>query len=498
MDPDRNITCDLIARAESHPNDAALIFHDRQIGYRALDRQVWRVSNFLKRNGIRSGDVVGVSTRSDLNTILLMLGIARIGATVFSLPKSSNADQHQEMISESGTSRIVCDHRWPVGGGLPVLGFERKLLKSSDSSDFAIDSRPEHPWIIISGSGSTGKPKMIPVTHRTQRTRSAMSREWLGLTPDDRVASLSHFDFTHPKNRLLEALWSGASYVVDSANLGKPVELSRRHRLTVPHATVFHVQRLLDSAGSDTTGMLPSLRALCLSASTVNPPLRSRIGKHLTRNLVVRYASNETGPISFAKYPDVFESSETVGKPIEGVRLSILDRKMRPVAPGTEGMIAVDSPGNFDGYLNDPAADETRFTEHGFLPGDVARLDHQGRLVFLGRADQMMIFNGVNIYPAEIERVLAAHPAVSDAVCFSVPHAVHQDVPRAVVSLKPGLVATELELRDYCRERLGFRSPGRVLIVNVLPRNERGKIVRAELMDLMRRSNPNVANPVER
>lgn len=489
MDPDRNITFDLIAKAEAHPNDAALILPDRAIGYGALDDLVWRTSGFLKRHGVGPGEVVGLAADSDLNAILMMLAVARLGATVFSLPRSCSATQFQELGTASGMTRIVCDHRWPHTTDLPVLGFDPEPLQSEARSNLAIDVRPAHPWIVIAGSGSTGQPKMMPITHRVQRVRSEMSRQWLGLTPDDTVAALSHFDFTHPKNRLLEALWAGATYAVDSSTLGASAALSARRRLTVLHATVFHVQQLLERAGPGMTGLLSDLRALCLSASTVNPSLRRRIRTHLTPNLVVRYATNETGPISFARGPEVFECADTVGQPIDGVRVRILDHALRPVTAGREGAVAVESPANFGGYLNDPEADRTRFTEHGFLPGDMARLEPAGHLVFLGRADQMMIFNGVNIFPAEIERVLATHPAVSDAVCFPVAHPVHQDIPAAVVSLRPGVTVSERTLRDHCRQHLGFRSPVRILIVSALPRNERGKIIRAAMMELMQSAN---------
>lgn len=491
-DQSLNISFDLIERATAAPHHTALLIQDQSISYGLLNELTWRVSTFLHSNDVRPGDVVGISSQADLHTILLMLGITRIGATVFSLPKSASAHQIQEMVVSAKVTVIVSDHSLPFATHLRVIGFHQASLHLTPGPKSIMATQPEHPWIIISGSGTTGKPRMIPISHHTQRVRSQMSQEWLGLTPTDRVASLSHFDFTHPKNRLLETLWAGASYALGGAQASDIVAFCNANKLTVLHATVFHVQRALASTTPEQKQLLPHVRVLGMSASTVNHALRLEIREKLTKHLVVRYAANETGPISYATDPEVFEQMETVGKPLKGVNVTVLDDNLQPQAPPNEppgayaqGTVAVDSPANFQGYLDAQTESQSKFTPHGFLPGDMVRLDAQKNITFLGRADQMMIFNGINIYPAEVERTLATHSVVGDVVCFPLFHPTHQDVPVAAVSLKPGTTSDETTLLRYCRERLGAHSPHRVFILDEIPRNERGKVVRSSLADLV-------------
>ncbi|MEN9316130.1 MAG: hypothetical protein RIS35_2523 [Pseudomonadota bacterium] len=141
-----------------------------------------------------------------------------------------------------------------------------------------------------------------------------------------------------------------------------------------------------------------------------------------------------------------------------------------------------------DGYLGDPEATARQFRGGWFYPMDLGRLEPDGQLVFCGRADDMMIVNGINLYPAEVERCLMSHPAVRDCVAFPVPHPVHQDVPVCAVVVDPMIHTTAGELRDHVCRRIGAYALGSVLILDRIPRNAQGKPVRAELLALHRQA----------
>ena len=136
----------------------------------------------------------------------------------------------------------------------------------------------------------------------------------------------------------------------------------------------------------------------------------------------------------------------------------------------------------FEGYLNDPESTGRSLIDGWFYPGDLGKMTPDGQLIHCGRGDQMMIFNGINIYPAEIEQCVTGHPAVTDATAFPLKSPVHQDIPVCAISLKQGSAITEQELLAYLNERLGFRSPKRLIALKKIPRNEQGKIIRHELM----------------
>jgi acyl-CoA synthetase (AMP-forming)/AMP-acid ligase II len=134
-----------------------------------------------------------------------------------------------------------------------------------------------------------------------------------------------------------------------------------------------------------------------------------------------------------------------------------------------------------DGYAGNPGRRAAAFRDGWFLPGDLGKLTADGDLIYYGRADHMMIMNGMNLYPAEIERVLAAHPAVRDVAVVPLRHRVHQDLPFAAVVLKPGAQSSEAELMAHARDRLGVRAPRRILILERIPRTGEGKLIAREL-----------------
>ena len=136
----------------------------------------------------------------------------------------------------------------------------------------------------------------------------------------------------------------------------------------------------------------------------------------------------------------------------------------------------------FGGYLNDPESTRSCLIDGWFFPGDLGKMTPDGQLIHCGRADQMMIFNGINIYPAEIEQCVTRHPAVTDAAAFPLSSPVHQDVPVCAVVLLEGSTITEEHLLAYLQQRLGFRSPRRLIRLKAIPRNEQGKVIRHELM----------------
>ncbi len=481
---DLNITFDLIENARSIPDRPALIVADREICYEELDRLTWKAARYLSERGIRRGDLVAVTLHNELTSILVLLGLTRLGASIFSVPRNATEYQRTSLIDEASATVLVTDKADYADGRLPAILVELKELLTTipRALDALVCERPDAPWIVVSGSGTTGKSKRIPITHEQQRTRNAFARCWMGLNPDDRVAALSHMDFMHPKNRLVEAISAGAGYSVFAASRQGIVATCEGQRISVLHATVFHVENLLRKLQKDARNVLAGLRVLGLSASTITDDLRKRVRAILTENLYVRYAANESGTIAVVRGPDLFDIPGTVGTPIPGMEVGIFDAEMNAVPTGTVGLIGVRGPGVVSGYRDDPAATRRNFRSGWFLPGDLARVTDSGHIVFYGRSDQMMIVDGINIYPAEIEQVVSQHPSVSDVATVRFRHDVHQDIPVCAVAVSRDRSATEAELLDFAKSRLGSRRPVRIAILDAIPRNARGKVVISELI----------------
>ncbi|OGB69500.1 MAG: hypothetical protein A2486_13575 [Burkholderiales bacterium RIFOXYC12_FULL_65_23] len=487
----RNITFDLIGHAQARPDAAALLLPHRTISFRELDQKVWQYAAALHAQGVRAGQVVGLSFVEELGLVLTLLALARLGATAYSIPRSATPSQRRQLADQAAIAWLASDQPERFESGVASLRLERQAIEASPAR---IDKRllepaPDAPWLLITGSGSTGRPKLIPVSHAQGRARSELGAKALGLTASDRVAALSHFDFSTSKFRLHEALWAGAACALEL--WGEAPQLLQRcasDRLSVLYGTVFHAEKLiaaLPTGSQETLPALPMLRAFELTASTVSDDLRQRFRQALTPQLYVRYGINEAGPVAIAAPPEVYQIAGTVGSPPAGVEIELVDRRGQALPPGTVGLVRIRTPALVDGYLGDAEASQASFQDGWFLPGDLGLLTREGQLVFYGRADHMLIMNGINIYPAEIEQLMAAHPAVADVAVVPVQHRVHQDIPVCALTLRAGATLSEQALLDHASSQLGARGPYRVLIVEAIPRNPEGKLMRAELLRLI-------------
>ncbi|MBK6804244.1 MAG: long-chain fatty acid--CoA ligase [Betaproteobacteria bacterium] len=206
--------------------------------------------------------------------------------------------------------------------------------------------------------------------------------------------------------------------------------------------------------------------------------------------LYVEYGAREASGIS-STYPlDLDPSLETVGPPLPTAELEIVDGDGNPAPRGEIGEIRVRTTAMIHAYHGDPVATARHFKDGWFHPGDLGSLTANGSLCLHGRADDMMNMNGIKIFPAEIERLLEGDPAVRAAAAFALPSSVHGEIPVAAVELHDPATLSVAALLARARERLGVRSPRKIFVVDALPRNATGKILRRELVSLL--SQPNV------
>ncbi len=179
--------------------------------------------------------------------------------------------------------------------------------------------------------------------------------------------------------------------------------------------------------------------------------------------------------------PGEHDEAESVGRPLPGVELEVLDANGAGVAAGSPGQIRLRAAGMATGYVGNPSETARRFRNGWFYPGDMGTLRADGSLIVHGRQDDMMILNGLNIFPTEIERLLERHPAVKVAAALPLASRAHGQIPVAAVELRPEATCTALELQAFAREHLALRAPRRILILPALPRNSQGKILRREI-----------------
>ena len=223
-----------------------------------------------------------------------------------------------------------------------------------------------------------------------------------------------------------------------------------------------------------------SVRRLVSIGAAMFPGERGEILRRLTPGFIDYYGSTEGGGTTYLTRHDPDQYSNSVGRPVFGIDVQCVDESHRPVPPGTVGRIRVRGEVVSTEFWNDPEASREAFRDGWYYPGDLGSLDADGYLTLAGRAKDMIIRGGVNIYPAEVEAVLQAHPAVVDSAVVGWPSREYNEEVAAFVILKGR--ATPAELRELCRSRLApYKVPRQVFVVDDFPRNTLGKVLKAEL-----------------
>jgi acyl-CoA synthetase (AMP-forming)/AMP-acid ligase II len=234
---------------------------------------------------------------------------------------------------------------------------------------------------------------------------------------------------------------------------------------------------------SDDKPRFPGLRSLALCTMAAPETLRREIRRRITPNLVIYYATNETWYLTRADAKAQVAFPETVGFPVEGVEIQIVDDSGRELTAGEVGLIRIRGPAVPTGYVDDPEATARAFRGGWYYPGDLGTLSPEGALFLKGRADDMINYDGVKIYPADIEMVLLEHPGVSEVAAFPLTSEGFRQIPVATVVLRGA--ASPKELVAFCKERLGGRAPRWVFVLPRLPKTASGKVLTRKLAELL-------------
>lgn len=229
-------------------------------------------------------------------------------------------------------------------------------------------------------------------------------------------------------------------------------------------------------------GMLfPKLRALTSGSAPISHEQRLQARKDLTPNFCEAYGSNELGSVAYSKPIDQDKYPGSVGRLNDLIDVEVVDGNDVEVPYGNAGLVRFCYDGMAKGYVDNPKMTARHFRNGWFYPGDVARINGEGYLYLLGRADDVINNAGVKFYPIEVENVLLSHPAVREAAVFPLPHKLAGQIAGAAVVVE-GEVTYD-QLKEYCGERLAaYKIPNFITFGKVLPRNAMGKVVKRKLV----------------
>jgi acyl-coenzyme A synthetase/AMP-(fatty) acid ligase len=482
MSPAGNVADPVARWAAETPWAPALIDPRQVVHWRALDRAVDHAALWLRRQGLAPGQRVGIALppRAALY-IVVVYALARLGAPAMLLPLAEATARRAELARRFGLVAVV-GHGEPARlPGLPLLVPDPGWLATAAAPEAGAPRHPggDDPWLICLSSGTTAAPKAMMRSHAIQHHIGAAGWRQTGGRPDDRLLAVIALHFVYGLTNALQALAGGAALRLPERSLAvlELAEMIDRERITRLVLTPEQVATMLDQLPGDAP-RFPRLRDLKVSTAPLTPAMRQEVMRRIAPALSVTYGANECWMVCRADAAALAALPGTVGFAYEGVEIEIVDEAGRNLPVGTAGQVRVRGPTLVAGYLDDPAATARAFRDGWYYTGDYGRLSPEGALFLHGRVDDAINFDGIKVLPEEIEAVLLEHPAVAEAAAFP-RRALASEVPAAAVVLcRP---AEPAELIAFCRERLGMRAPRSLRVLERLPRNAIGKVLRREL-----------------
>ena len=338
--------------------------------------------------------------------------------------------------------------------------------------------------MILYTSGTTGKPKGAELTHSNLFVNCAVVVPKLIPIPPDQHIALATLPLFHSFGQTAiqnATIANGGTFtLLPRFSPAEAFEIMQRDRVTLFAGVPTMYFALLHHEGAP--ARVPSLR-WCLAGGA---PLPVEVMKAFEEKFGVEilegYGLSETSPVASFNMPGRTRTPGSIGYPVWGVEMAILDDKDRPLPDGERGEIAIRGHNIMKGYWKRPEATAETMRSGWFHSGDIGIRDPNGSYRIVDRVKDMIIRGGFNVYPREVEEVLYAHPAIVEAAVIGIPHPSHGEEVKAVVALAKGQTATADEIIAWCKERLAaYKYPRIVEFVEALPKGPTGKILKREL-----------------
>jgi acyl-CoA synthetase (AMP-forming)/AMP-acid ligase II len=491
--------------AHATPGATAVIDGDRTLTFAELDERASRLGNCLLGRGLKPGERVAVLLGNRLEYPEIAAGIAKAGLVMVPLNPRLTPAESRFILEHSGARAIVLDDALAaVAGdavpelGLVALSIDGTSLGSAYETELAAASPVDpmvavdelDPFCIAYTSGTTGRPKGVLISHRSRALTFYLSAlEW-GLGPgrtSAAVAPMYHgagFAFGYAP-----VFCGGTVTMLRSWDPEAFLALLERDRVQSTFLVPTHAQMLRGlGEGAVARHDLSSLDTLYFNAAALPWPLKQWVMAEFPQcGIHELYGSTEAGIITNLRPVDQDRKPGSVGHGWFLTELRVVDDAGDPVPAGEPGELFSRSPFLMNGYHDDPEATAACTTADGFITcGDVVIRDDEGYVHIVDRKKDLIISGGVNVYPREIEDVLAEHPAVVESAVVGVPHGTWGEEVAVFAVLSGAELddALSAELEAHCRARLaGYKIPRQWTAVAALPRNASGKVLKRELRD---------------
>ncbi|MBW3607322.1 MAG: long-chain fatty acid--CoA ligase [Actinobacteria bacterium] len=490
-----NLALNLTRTAAEHPDAIAVKLDDGAFNYGLLEDASQRVAAMLKSKGVGPGDRVGIMLPNVPYFPALYYGVLRAGAVVVPMNVLLKGREVAYYLSDAEVKLLFAWHGFmeaaetgaEAAGDVEIVAVEpgeiEGLIFGHEPDPEVYECDGDETAVILYTSGTTGQPKGAELTHDNLRNNVRVAVGLFDMSVGDVIfGGLPLFHSFGQTCTMNAAIACGACVtLLPRFEPGKALEILERDGCTVFEGVPTMYGALLNHPGRE--GCDISKLRVCVSGGASLPvELLRGFEECFGCKVLEGYGLSETSPVASFNHPDRERKAGSIGTPIEGVEMKVVDDDRNDVAQGEIGEILIKGHNVMKGYLNHPEATAAAIQDGWFATGDMARVDEDGYFFIVDRKKELIIRGGYNVYPREVEEVLYEHPAVREAAVVGVPHEELGEEVGAAVALKDGQDAEPEELRDFVKERLAaYKYPRTVWFVDELPKGPTGKILKREI-----------------
>jgi long-chain acyl-CoA synthetase len=487
---------DLLSRAAAErPNRTAIKLDETELSYTALDQAAGRVAGLLSARGVHPGDRVGVMLPNVAYFPMCYYGALRAGAAVVPMNVLLKEREVAFHLGDSDAKVLLAWHECADAAragadqtdadcALVVPGEFEALIEHCAPASAAVERRPDDTAVILYTSGTTGTPKGAELTHANLLRNVEVTVDLFGL--DEHSVTLAALPFFHAFGQTcaLNATVAvgGCLTLIPRFDGGRALEILERDRVTLFEGVPTMYAAMLNHPGAGETDT--STLKVCVSGGAAMPVEIMRAFEQMFGcQILEAYGLSETSPVASSNRRDRERKPGSIGLPIDGVEMRVVDDDGTEVPHGDVGEVAIRGHNVMKGYWKREEATAAAIDPDGwFKTGDLARVDEDGYFFIVDRKKDLVIRGGYNIYPREVEEVFYEHPDVREVAVIGIPHDELGEEVAAAIVLKPGAHATPDELRAFVKERIAaYKYPRHVWLVDELPLGPTGKILKREI-----------------